>query len=250
MQCPQCHNDVPVTEAQYGALYTCPKCMAVYFVNFDGLPEYGDMTLDSIESNTEEAVEASSDFSMPVNLEEPSLNSNTEENGLSQDLNSWDSTPLADSESQNVNEIISTDFSTNDQTSNSEYDFSGANPFEAASENEALGEAVAAKPVGSKIENSFNLVAQEIENFANQETVISAINYSVNIKGLDTKELMEKFKESIEDSKFGWIAKDILDQAKDGECKINNLNPIQAYVLAQRLQFLDLDCRWEQHVQI
>ena len=40
MDCPSCHNEVPVTESNYGALYTCSKCQAMYFINFDGQPEY------------------------------------------------------------------------------------------------------------------------------------------------------------------------------------------------------------------
>ena len=40
MECPSCHTDVKVAEAQYGALFTCGSCQAVYFVNFDGNPEY------------------------------------------------------------------------------------------------------------------------------------------------------------------------------------------------------------------
>ena len=164
MQCPQCNNDVPVSEAQFGALYTCPKCVAVYFVGFDGQPEYS-----SMESSFEP---------LPAH----------EENNFAE-------------------EFIST--------------------FEVS---------------------AFASVAQEISDYGNQEEVISNISYDLNIKGLDTIEVMQSFKDAIEDSKFAWLTQDILSQIKNGQATLQNLNPIQAFVLATRIQFLDLDIEWKQNV--
>lgn len=41
MNCPSCHKDVHVADKDVGALFTCPQCRAVYFINFDGTPDYG-----------------------------------------------------------------------------------------------------------------------------------------------------------------------------------------------------------------
>ena len=164
MQCPQCNNDVPVTEAQFGALFTCPQCVAVYFVGFDGQPEYS-----SMESSFEQ---------MP-----------------------------ADQENNSTEEFIPT--------------------FEIS---------------------AFATAAQEIADYGNQEEVISNISYDLNIKGLDTIEVMQAFKDAIEDSKFAWLTQNILSQIKDGQTTLRNLNPIQAFVLATRIQFLDLDIEWKQNV--
>jgi hypothetical protein len=45
MICPNCQVDVAITEQLFGALYTCQACRAMYFINFDGQPEFGDIAL-------------------------------------------------------------------------------------------------------------------------------------------------------------------------------------------------------------
>lgn len=49
MICPQCQNDVVIAENNFGALYTCPSCQAVYFINFEGQPEYSEMQSSSLQ---------------------------------------------------------------------------------------------------------------------------------------------------------------------------------------------------------
>jgi len=95
----------------------------------------------------------------------------------------------------------------------------------------------------------FSQVATEITSFANQDNSISVIAYDLKITGLDTKEILVLFKEAMEDSKFGWISQDIFLKIKNGECELKDLNPIQAFVLAKRIQFLDIDMNWTQNVQ-
>lgn len=164
MQCPQCNNEVPLSEANYGALFTCPQCMAVYFVSFEGQPEYGDMSITA----------------------QPDVE------------------PLYE-----LPPVSSTD---------------------------------------EVVPSSFSVAASEITDYGNQQESVSQIYYDVYIKGLDTKEVLRSFKEAIEDSKFGWLPEDIISQIKNGESTLKNLNPIQAFVLAQRIQFLDLDIEWKQNV--
>jgi hypothetical protein len=192
VQCPQCKNDVPVTEAQFGALYTCPKCVAVYFVGFDGQPEYGSMEMPNVEMADESISQESASAPTETNFQ-----------------------PDYDFNAQNLNEesnsILMTD-------------------------------------LPEVVPSVFSSVAQEISDYGNQEELISNISYDVAIKGLDTKEVMQAFKDAIEDSKFAWLIQDILSQIKNGEVTLKNLNPIQAFVLATRIQFLDLDIEWKQNV--
>lgn len=191
MQCPQCKNEVPVNESHYGALFTCPQCRAVYFINFEGQPEYGDMDLPPENLN------------IPAELSTDSL---TDFPDFSADFK--------------------TDFSTDSASDNPE-------------------------TLNVEIEshlNSFVQTAQEISDYGNNEETVSNINYNLFIKGLDSKEVMQEFKQAIEDSKFGWIASDILINIKNGEIIIEKLNPIQAYVLAERIQFLNIEIEWKQNV--
>lgn len=180
MQCPQCKNDVPVNEAQYGALFTCPRCMAVYFVNFDGQPEYGDMTAPPEDIQPE-----------PPNFS-PSQIENFE---------------------KVAPEVASEVFSPPD------------------------------------IDSPFSIAASEITDYGNQQEAISQMSYDVVIKGLDTKEVIQAYKEAIDDSKFSWVVDDIMTQIRNGESHLKKMNPIQAFVLANRIQFLDLEIEWKQNVE-
>lgn len=97
-------------------------------------------------------------------------------------------------------------------------------------------------------QNPFEAVATEITDFANQDHVVTNISYSLTVSGLDSKEIMLLFREAIDDSKFGWISQDIFNTIKNGTCVLTNLNPIQAYILAKRIQFFDLEMEWKQNV--
>ncbi len=37
--CPKCHSSLEIPEQNFGTLFTCPACQAVYFVGWDGVPE-------------------------------------------------------------------------------------------------------------------------------------------------------------------------------------------------------------------
>ncbi len=191
MQCPQCKNEVPVTESQFGTLYTCPNCMASYFLGFDGLPEYGNMELPQVDAR-EEYMSSSS----PQQTFETEYIFREELSGTVENTHEPDLEP--------------------------------ANLY--------------------SIKPTFATTAQEITDYGNQEEVISSISYDLMIQGLDTKEVMQAFKDSIDDSKFAWLVQDILGQIKNGKVTLKNLNPIQAYVLANRIQFLDLEIDWKQNV--
>ena len=97
-------------------------------------------------------------------------------------------------------------------------------------------------------ESAFSNVASDISNFGNSETQITSLNYDLRINGLDTREDLLAFKEMIEDSRFAWDVSDIMKQIKGGSLFLPRLNPVQAYILAKRLHFLDLEMKWKQNV--
>lgn len=66
MNCPSCHQDVDVSEQNYGALFTCPGCQAVYFVNFDGQPEYDDQSPPPVPNSFTEEVQAKQEGSADI----------------------------------------------------------------------------------------------------------------------------------------------------------------------------------------
>ncbi len=220
MICPQCTNEVPVTEAQYLSMYTCGKCQAVYFIDITGQPEFGDMSVPiPVEENISTENPISNEFPAPEQ------NFSDSENNFQSDI----SNDFASEVSAEIShEISGTDFSMDLN--------SDVNSFEALTQNEPT--------------SAFGSIANEIADFGNQDNSVSAVSYDLKITGLDTKETMLLFKEAVEDSKFGWMAQDIFQTIKNGECEFKNLNPIQAYVLANRIQFLDIEMLWKQNVQI
>lgn len=93
----------------------------------------------------------------------------------------------------------------------------------------------------------FGAAAGEIVHFANQNDAVGVLSYDLTVSGLDTKDTVSIFREAVDDAKFGWLPQDIV--IKNGECAIKNLNPIQAFIIAKRIQFLDIEMQWRQNVQ-
>lgn len=213
MICPGCQTDRDVTEKNYGALYTCPECQAVYFINFDGQPEYGDMSEQAPGSESE---------SEPLNLS-PMDNVSPVEAAESPPNETY----LPMEENGAVFE-----------------DISSVNPFANMGESNKQSQI---ESDGAESVPAFNQIAQNITDFGNQDVQIAAFNYNLKISGLDTQELRALFKEAIDDSRFGWDATDLMRTIKNGEIEIIKLNPVQAYVLAKRLQFVDIEKMWVQN---
>lgn len=276
MICPQCESEVPVTEAQYGALFTCPKCMAVYFINFDGRPEYGDM--DALDSSVE-------DLSNPLNLDSLSDMSQNEssfqglEGGFESSLvpeQGFEDLPAALDEGgsafvendDSVSNLSAIEAQSLDEPLLSPLEdeisslnlFSNNQPFQDQLDKSQSLESLKSEEGQSALESGaaaglaaaglmMDSVVQDIQNFANQDDVVSALNYDLLVTGLDTKEVLIQFKEIVEDSRFAWIAEDLLKNIKNGECQIKGLTPVQASVLARRLQIVDVESKWTQNVE-
>lgn len=96
--------------------------------------------------------------------------------------------------------------------------------------------------------SDFANIASQISDFGNSETQLSTLNYDLKISGLDTKEDVLALRELIEDSRFTWDAPEILRQIKNGELTLKKLNPVQAFILAKRLHFIDIKLEWKQNV--
>jgi hypothetical protein len=183
MICPNCQKDQNVTENSYGALYTCKSCQAVYFINFEGQPEFSNEEIPAaIEPSSLEEAPAS-DLMAPL---------------IQFNQNAFSTDPVT--------------FENLDHAS-----------------------------------NSFSDAAKDISDYGNTETQIAHLNYDLKITGLDTAEMMRLLKEAIEDSRFGWDAHEIMRMIKRGEVQFEKLNPVKAYILAKRLQFLDVEKIWKQN---
>ena len=193
MQCPSCHKEVSLSEKQFGALYTCQQCQSVYFVNFDGIPEYGEIA--------------------PIEFVTENQTNENNEQSFQPFESTFDATPEHIPE-ENLKEEI---------------------------QPEVVSESISGK-------NPFDSIAREIETFGNQETEISGLTYDLKITGLDSKESIFVLKEALQDVKFGWNSEDIFNQINYGSLELKQMTPIQAFVLAKRIQFIDAEMNWSQNV--
>jgi len=238
MICPNCKKDQKVTEQNYGALYTCSSCQSVYFINFDGQPEFGEANSEEYEAANNENQAAAArppvkDSGFPDTGLEPLISVTESVDGI------LDSAPETGSY---LSEII--------EGANQN---AGVNPFE--SMNAEPIPAVAPKPqkpsaaqVSKPASNLFADIAQEISDFANTDSQLAGLNYDVTISGIDTQETKALFKEAIEDSKFAWDAVEIMKSLKNGRVQILRMSPAKAFLLAKRIQFLDVERTWKQNV--
>jgi len=283
MQCPSCHKEVKVEDKNVGALFTCPQCRSVYFINFDGTPDYGDF-----QAPSEEEIKALQEQSLPkkknkkqesaaqVVLQEPvaseqsqDLNPAFLQNDMSIAGMDLPSIPdISENNLQNVNESSDyqmTDFSLPPLPEEPASDLPADN-FALSDLQEPVGsmqtsepmnfnfkpipesEAIATEPVVEMNQTGqFQSIAQEIENFGNQQTVVSGLTYDLVISNVDSKEVMQLLKEALEDSKFGWHIDDYMRQIKAGRIIFKDMTPVQAFVLARRIQFLDITMEWKQN---
>lgn len=227
MICPSCHESAAVTESNYGALYTCPKCQAVYFINFDGQPEFDQdpaeniqsVSIDEIPQFKEEPLELSPELDNPVTQIEPLTDFSGgfesplpefNQNEFSADLNPFESLQ----EVVQTSHVGSTDFKINQPSSQTE---------------------------------SFQDIASGLVDFGNSETQISQLNYDLKISGIDSAEILSLVKEALDDLRFGWQSDELIRLVKNGEIHFEKLNPVKAFILAKRLQFIDVEKHWKQN---
>ena len=269
MQCPSCHKEVDVKDKDVGALFTCPQCRSVYFINFDGTPEYGEVDQPSEEelkrlqnqnipqknsqqkkkkkskkdSDETEEVQAQEFSQSPVETEVPAFEMAPVE------------TPVFELQPEQVQEEVPA-FSIEENhqpTDNFQLETIPieALPTETPSIDNFSYESQQAEQVIPQYASSgqdFASIASEIESFGNEHTAVAGISYDLEITGLDTKESQELLREAIDDSRFGWHLDDFVREIRSGTCKLKNLTPVQAFVIARRIQFIDVEMKWKQNV--
>lgn len=282
MQCPSCHKEVDVKDKDVGALFTCPQCRSVYFINFDGTPEYGEVEQpseeelkklqnaavpekkkkkkkkkdddDELEQPEVEAAEPRQPvaFEMevpPVDIpqtETPAFEIQPMENFAQSDVAPAETFSL-ESAPQETFQVASEEppieALPTETPSIENFSYEATNEMPPASENQFQSqEAPASMP------QDFSSIASEIESFGNQQTAVAGISYDLEITGLDTKESQELLREAIDDSRFGWHPDDVAREIRRGSCTFKNLTPVQAFVLARRIQFIDIEMKWKQNV--
>lgn len=107
-----------------------------------------------------------------------------------------------------------------------------------------LTEEVAVAPTAMNFEQALS----SIQDFANSTKDVGLLSYSLWIGGIDLPSQIQVLKEVLEDSRLGLGTENWISQIKNGQLNIENMNPVKAAVVIQRLQFEGFDLRWKQNV--
>lgn len=264
MQCPSCQKEVSVKDKDVGALFTCPQCRSVYFINFDGTPEYGEVDQPSAEE-----IQKLQNQSVPEKKKKKKKNKKDSDESEFDAANAAEQSPAVEAEIP-VMEAVPVEAPVFEMQPESTFNLEEtlaeepqsfepveptpmeAFPTETASIDQISYESQQAES-GQPIQQAssrqdFASIASEIESFGNEHTAVAGISYDLEITGLDTKESQELLREAIDDSRFGWHPEDIIREIRTGTCRLKNLTPVQAFVIARRIQFIDVDLKWKQNV--
>lgn len=241
-QCPVCQSEIVITSQHFGTLFTCPKCNAVFFVDWGGQPE---AVASSETFGNEEIPDELQTSHTPVFSELPSEEETSGEL-LSDEgpaVNQFGGDPMnfevAPYEQEPVpHEEIPVEESTpvyeSAPAEEANYDFS-----------QPLG-ATTPQPM-TPLEPESNPLS-DIADFGNADLNQSALNYTITISGIDSGALRTQIQEAITDSKFGWNVIQIMAQIKGGVLTIRSVNAVKASILIQRVKYLPVKISWRQDV--
>ena len=86
--------------------------------------------------------------------------------------------------------------------------------------------------------------------FANSEVSQAKdglLSFSILISGIDSKELRESLRQALEDGRFGWNAGILMGRIRKGCLRLDNVSPVKATILVNRIKRLPLTISWEQY---
>lgn len=237
--CPSCHKDIEISNTNLGSLFTCSHCSAVYFINFDGDPEYEELEVSdqvyeqspSSEFSGSRVLNLTSPADAASSLEiEPSFqNFETASTESSSDQQFGDIPPMNDELLPVHTSGVST------ETPNTQ-DY---NELNQSTEGSSAISTTSPVSTGNAID--------EINEFANSTDVnLTGLTYRVSIQGIDSKALLQEVKEALEDARFNWDVGILLSKRKDGVIQLEQLTPVKAAIVIQRLRLSGLEFKWEE----
>lgn len=67
------------------------------------------------------------------------------------------------------------------------------------------------------------------------------------ISGIDAKDLRDEVRQALQDSRFGWDAAALMSNIKGGVLRIEQVSPVKATIVINRIKNLSVRIRWEQN---
>lgn len=246
---PACPKDGAALEIDYG-MVACPTCGVILFVDLDGNVHVGTGVEPGIEADIAPGIASG-----------PSASSSGAE-------------PSGSASSNGSNEF---DFVYDEKTGALAVDQAGDDGFTAPPPlveplveplGEHMGDEFAPQPELNMDQMLGYEIAPEMQEPAANEVVSSREDplgisgyansefsqakdgpflFRIWISGIDSKEIRASLREAITDSRFGWNPDEFMRQIVKGVLKIENVSPVKASIVVNRLKRLPLRIRWEQY---
>ena len=118
-----------------------------------------------------------------------------------------------------------------------------------ASEESEAGEASEASETSEAEQQDINQDFSDVESYGNATATSNKgfLRYDLFIEGVDSHEIKTQVFHILEDPRFNWSAKEILQSEKEGVVTIKNLNPVKVMVLLSELSSLSVQLSWKQY---
>ena len=89
----------------------------------------------------------------------------------------------------------------------------------------------------------------DVESYGNSTSmgVKGFLLYDLMIEGIDSSEIKKQIFLILEDPRFNWSAKEIMQSEKEGKLLIKNLNPVKVFCLLSELNFVSVKLSWRQY---
>ena len=237
-QCPKCGAAL---KDDYGMI-NCPGCGSFVFVDMDGV------------ARMDEAEAAPQPTSVGFPLPDPSLEPQDEQNqfenfsfgGMSEE------TP-AQEEPLPLEEPQAFDFNAETPAESTQPDI--PSPIAEASEDFSMDALLGYQPEPGSVPVGPDLGPPDdplgLSEYANSEASLAKdgpLMFRLLISGLDSKELRQSLREALEDARFAWDTNELMARVPErGELVIENVSPVKAVILVNRIKRLPIQIRWEQY---
>lgn len=268
MNCPICSEQIEISDKNYGAMFTCPHCSGVYYINL-----IGDFEVAQHEPMVDEFHAVGTNFS---NSETSTQNqfSNPEIAPLmnSSDLiaadNVYEGTQL--NQISNEPEVNNHFHSENNQwqqttdQSEPQADYSQSEQLQSGQMNVPEEEAGMPEqnqsaqnynfdqPLDQMLEQSQTLSDAFVASDANEESQVELSQgqfYQLEISGIDTAQIRDLVLEALNDRKLQIELQQLASEIQNGTLVIRGLNAVKCAVIVQRLIYVDVQMNWSRYDQ-
>lgn len=248
----KCPRDGTQIDIDYG-MATCPTCGVILFIDMDGEAMIGSQVpgaqAPKLESSDLEVPYNQTPFDEPVGssgtspgFQPPALGLDSGVDALAA-LNPIESESL-DPEPPELAPVEALQTETPGEPIDSDMNMNQFLGYEPAPEVSGQDMMVQPEPIGGPGD------PLGIADYANSEfsqAKDGPFLFRLIISGIDSKELRESLRESMEDSRFAWDTDELLKSISKGELHIRNVSPVKATILINRIKRLPVKIRWEQY---